>query len=266
MRLMDVETCRACRFSKDNSKQRIRIGVVEQGALDTEDIEKCILPELQALRDMNIETTCSCCGHGFPDEAFIVVDAADRQKMLDLGYEERGPKYDHCVCGVFFKAKMPYGSIPADIEEYPYIEGVNKSMFDVKPIVSPKPTDCGATCLKMLLNYYGIDVPLDDLIIECRTGIVGATMKNILAVGRNHGLNMKPYKCDADDVLNADRPCICWWKYTHFVVCCGRDEEGKVVICNPDKGRYRMSYGTFKSFFTDICAFIGEPEDLPTEE
>ena len=46
-----------------------------------------------------------------------------------------------------------------------------------------------------------------------------------------------------------------------------------VVICNPDKGRYRMSFGTFKSFTSirtetnpegmPIAFFNGEPVDLP---
>ena len=137
-------------------------------------------------------------------------------------------------------------------------------MFDVIPITSPNPTDCGATCMKMLLAYYGEDVPLENLIKECNTRIIGCTAKDLLRVGRDHGLDMKAFKMDAEELVRQDRPSIIWWKYSHFVVLCGKDDEGKVVICNPDLGRYRMSFATFASFFTEICLFNGEPSDLPT--
>ncbi len=137
-------------------------------------------------------------------------------------------------------------------------------MFDVLPVTSPNPTDCGATCMKMLLAYYGEDVPLDDLIKECNTRIIGCTAKDLLRVGRDHGLDMKAFKMDPEELVRQDRPSIIWWKYSHFVVLCGQDDEGKVVICNPDLGRYRMSFATFASFYTEICLFNGEPSDLPT--
>ena len=136
-------------------------------------------------------------------------------------------------------------------------------MFDVTPITSPIPTDCGATCLKMLLAYYGTDVDLDDLIRECNTTIMGCTGKDLNRVGRAHGLDMHAWQMDAVDVVNSDRPMIIWWKYNHFVVFCGLDDEGKVVICNPDRGRYRMPMGTFRSFYTNVCFANGTPEDLP---
>ena len=137
-------------------------------------------------------------------------------------------------------------------------------MFDVKPITSPKPTDCGATCMKMLLEYYGQDVPLETLVKECNTRIIGCTGKDLLDVGRKHGLDMKAYKMDLEGLLTSDRPAIIWWQYVHWVMYCGLDENGKVVICNPDKGRYRMSQQTFACFFTDVVLTNGEPADLPT--
>ena len=53
-------------------------------------------------------------------------------------------------------------------------------MFDVIPVTSPRPTDCGATCMKMLLSYYGQDADLDELIRECNTSIIGCTGKDLL--------------------------------------------------------------------------------------
>lgn len=138
-------------------------------------------------------------------------------------------------------------------------------MFDVKPITSERPNDCGATCLKMLLDYYGIEVPLAELIKDCNTRIIGCSGKDILVAGRKHGADMTAWKMDAEELVKQDRPAIIHWKYCHWVVFCGKDDDGNIVICNPDRGRYKMSYGIFESFFTDYVLANGEPHDLPEE-
>ena len=135
-------------------------------------------------------------------------------------------------------------------------------MYDIDPITSPKQTDCGPTCLKMLLDYYGQVIPLDQLIEECNTRLIGCSAKDILRVGKAHELDMIAYQMDADELIKQDRPAIIWWMYYHFVVFAGMDEDGKAVICNPDRGRYRVSKGTLKSFYTRVALFNGEPHDI----
>ena len=132
-------------------------------------------------------------------------------------------------------------------------------MYDVIPITSPKHVDCGPTCLKMLLAYYGIEVDLDTLIQECNVSITGCTGKDLKRVGDAHGLDVKAFKMAAEELVLQDRPSIVWWLYGHWCVCCGLDDNGQVVICNPDKGRYRMSKGLFKAFYSGVALFNGEP-------
>lgn len=132
-------------------------------------------------------------------------------------------------------------------------------MYDVIPITSPKHVDCGPTCLKMLLAYYGTEVALDTLIQECNISIAGSTGKDLKRVGDAHGLETVAFRMDADELVLQDRPSIIWWLYNHWCVCCGLDDNGQVVICNPDKGRYRMSKGLFKAFYSGVALFNGEP-------
>ena len=68
-----------------------------------------------------------------------------------------------------------------------------------------------------------------------------------------------------DELISQDRPAIVWWKYNHFCVFCGKDDKGDVVICNPDRGRYSLSVGTFKSFYSGVSITHGTPEVLPEE-
>ena len=139
-------------------------------------------------------------------------------------------------------------------------------IYNVIPVTSARQTDCGATCLKMLLAFYGTDVALDQLINECNTRLVGCNAKDVVRVGKAHGLDMHIYKMDADELIKQDRPAIIWWLNNHFVVFSGVDDDGKVVICNPDRGRYRVSKGIFRSFYTNISLWNGTPEPEEPEE
>ena len=139
-------------------------------------------------------------------------------------------------------------------------------MFDVKSITSPKPTDCGATCLQMLLKYYGTDVDLDTLTRECGTNIGGCSAADLMRVGNLHGLTMHAYNMDVDELIRQDRPSIVWWKHNHWCVCCGVDNTGKVVICNPDRGRFGMPKRTFAAMYSGIALFEGVPETQPPAE
>ena len=137
-------------------------------------------------------------------------------------------------------------------------------MYDVIPETSLNALDCGPTCLKMLLAYYGQEVDLDTLIKECNVRLVGCSAGDIIRVGKLHGLDaMVAYYMDADEVIRQDRPSIVHWKYLHWCICCGQDDNGNVVICNPDRGRYRMSKALFTSFYSGVAIFNGEPSDLP---
>lgn len=139
-------------------------------------------------------------------------------------------------------------------------------MFDVLPVTSARPTDCGATCMKMLLAYYGQDVALDQLIRECNTRLIGCSAGDLKRCGVAHGLEMVAYQMDAAELIRQDRPAIIHWKHQHWCVFCGRDDGGNVVICNPDRGRYRLSPDTFAAMYTGVSLFNGEPEDLPEPE
>lgn len=138
-------------------------------------------------------------------------------------------------------------------------------MYDITPVTSRRELDCGPTCLKMLLSYYGVDVDLKTLIKECGESVWGCTGADIMRAGRLHGLDMGAWRIDAEELVRQDRPAIVWWRKNHWCVLCGLDEDGKAVVCNPDRGRYRMSVESFTSLFAGVAITNGEPCDLPEE-
>lgn len=135
-------------------------------------------------------------------------------------------------------------------------------MYNVIPITSKITVDCGATCLQMMLKYYDIDVDLKTLIEECETTPVGCTAGGIKRAGEKHGLDIHAYNMSADELIKQDRPAIIHWRSNHFCVFCGMNEEGKVVICNPDRGRYPLHVKSFANFYCGVALFNGVPEDI----
>lgn len=134
-------------------------------------------------------------------------------------------------------------------------------MYDVTPVTTNRQTACGPTALKMLLDYYGQDVPLDQLIQACNIGVTGCTAATLLRVGRDHGLDMRAYQADAEGVMKMDRPAILWWRYVHFVVFCGLNDAGEPVICNPSSGRFPISREAFARHFSGVALTNGAAED-----
>lgn len=148
--------------------------------------------------------------------------------------------------------------------------------FDVKPCTSKNSTDCGAACMVSFLGYYGIDVTLEQMIKDCNVKVSGSTGKDLLVAGRKYGLDMTAWKEIGSDedapegartidvkILEQDRPSIVWWKYNHWVVCCGVNDEGKVVLCNPTRGRYSVSKSLFGAFYSGVSICNGVPQELP---
>lgn len=132
-------------------------------------------------------------------------------------------------------------------------------MYDVELVTSKGDIDCGPACMTMLLRYYGEEVTLDQMIEECGCRIGGCTGKDILRVGRAHGMNMMAFRMDADELIVQDRPGIIWWCYNHFVVFCGKDDKGNVVIANPGRGRFAIDPESFEKLFSGISFWNGEP-------
>lgn len=146
-------------------------------------------------------------------------------------------------------------------------------MFDVKPVTTGRATACGPACLKMLLAYYGIEAELDQLITECGVGLTGCTAADVRRVGRAHGLeDLAAYGMAPEEVATQDRPAIVWWRRNHFIVCCGLNDRGDVVICNPSRGRFSIDLDSFCVLCTGLepgsCVALcnGQPEDLPGPE
>src|SRR6187397_1065202 len=80
------------------------------------------------------------------------------------------------------------------------------------------PTDCGAASLASVLAYHGKHVPIHELRAALGGGRNGANARQLLAVGRMHGLQARGVAIDPDKMRYLPPASILHWDLAHFLV------------------------------------------------
>ena len=125
--------------------------------------------------------------------------------------------------------------------------------------------DCGVACMKMILNYYGSDLPLHQL----RT-MTGTDRSGVSAFGIKKAFEGLAFKCtgvqtdlEQLELAEVTYPIIAHVvmeeRYQHYVVVDKIDDD-KVLIFDPAKDKYELSFKEFEQIWTGILLLI-EPTD-----
>lgn len=114
------------------------------------------------------------------------------------------------------------------------------------------PAECGATCLGIILEYHGYNLPLLVLRAACEITRDGATVAQIQAGARSLGHDCRVYKRGLKSLRTAQNPMILHWNLTHFVVLESIDEK-YAWINDPAFGRRRLSILDFQKSYTGVC-------------
>lgn len=125
--------------------------------------------------------------------------------------------------------------------------------------------ECGAASLSMVLAYYGLYVPLEQVRVEAGVSRDGSNAGNLLRAARSLGLEAKGYRMDLKGLLNTQPPCVIHWNFNHFVVYEGR--KGKWCYINdPAAGRRRLSQAELDEAFTGIALSFRRKEGVPRQK
>lgn len=114
----------------------------------------------------------------------------------------------------------------------------------------PDMMDCGPTCLRMVLRYYGKDYSLQELRELCGTNRLGSSMHDIKTGAEKLGVEAAGYRLSYAALLKQQMPCIAYWNQMHYVVVykiTGR----YVYVCDPLHGRVRYTPEEFMHFWTN---------------
>jgi len=116
--------------------------------------------------------------------------------------------------------------------------------------------ECGAVSLQMVLEYYGVIIPLEQMRDECQVSRDGSTAVALLKTARKYGFEAKGFRIGVlDDILKYQMPAIIFWNYNHFLVCLGR--KGRNWILNdPTYGRCEATQEELEQYFSGILLEI----------
>ena len=132
----------------------------------------------------------------------------------------------------------------------------NSKVAKVPVIMQMEALECGAASLAMILAYYKLFLPLEQVRRDCGVSRDGSNARNILKAARSYGMEANGYRYELEGLLeNAWFPCIIHWNFNHFIVLKGYKGK-KVYINDPARGDVVISMDEFDKGFTGICILL----------
>lgn len=112
--------------------------------------------------------------------------------------------------------------------------------------------ECGAASLAMVLAYYGLWVPLEQLRQDCGIGRDGSKALNIVKAARNYHMKASGFRWKAESLRDKPWPVILHWEFNHFVVLEGIEGD-KVYLNDPAAGHRTVDFKKFCYSYTGIA-------------
>lgn len=118
-------------------------------------------------------------------------------------------------------------------------------------------TDCGASCLAMILSYHGRATSVSECRDYCAPGRDGLTALTIARAARQYGLQVKAFTLEPEKIKYLTLPIVVHWEFNHFIVVESWSPK-KVEIVDPAVGRRSLTFQEFDEGFTGV-ALVFEP-------
>ena len=126
------------------------------------------------------------------------------------------------------------------------------------------PTDCGAACLAMVLEYHGKKLPIEE-VRAVAGGTRGVTARRILEGARRFGLRGRAVKIQPAQLEYAPAGAILHWEMNHFVVLESVARDG-VRILDPAVGARRIAIADVARSFTGVALLLEPSAQFEAED
>lgn len=127
-------------------------------------------------------------------------------------------------------------------------------------LLQSESTECGLTCIAMMLGYYGNHAPLNDLRQRFPNSAKGMTARRMMEVAASMGVQSRALKLEMTEMRQLQTPCVLHWDLDHFVVLKSAGKSG-IVIHDPAIGVRKLSLDQASKHFTGIAVeFSPGPE------
>ncbi len=123
------------------------------------------------------------------------------------------------------------------------------------------PTECGLTCVAMILRYYRSFQTLQELREYHDTGRDGSTIKQLIDLMIKFNLSSKVYKISAYDLNKIKLPAIVFYDNSHYVVL-EKLSKKYAWIVNPSGGAYKLSNSEFNELYSGYVIEVTPTKDF----
>ncbi len=117
--------------------------------------------------------------------------------------------------------------------------------------------DCGAACLLSVVKYYGGNISLEKIKLDCRISSTGISAFNLIAAAKKYGFDAKGTKIDFNNLVNSKLyfPFIAYVELKnglkHYIVVY-EINKNNVLVMDPAKGLKKMKYNEFREIFKEV--------------
>lgn len=139
---------------------------------------------------------------------------------------------------------------------------LTKGCAKVPVMVQMEALECGATCLTMILAYYGKWLAPEKVRADCAVSRDGVNAGNMVRAARSYGLTAKGYRTEVAALHKGPFPCIIHWNFNHFVVLDGFAKNGSPVLNDPARGRVEITPKELEDSYTGIMITLVPGEDF----